>query len=190
MINLAEITVVTRSTFGEYSAKYSLNEYFVAHPEMVLGQFEERKAKWGDELTVIGGDAEVVAADMLKLCPVSAVGHSPSDTSSASTTTPGLPPRPTHSEPATVPSEVTTSHKTSTLQQSKPSRQAMPLPPAVCTTNSSPASVRFAERSPTALSPLHARVRFCSLLKTHRAGLRRCCSGFIGHPQLRSKSTH
>ena len=99
MINLAEITVVTRSTFGEYSAKYSLNEYFVAHPEMVLGRFEERKAKWGDELTVIGGDAEVVAADMLKLCPVSAVEHSPSDTSSANTATPGLPPRPTHSEP-------------------------------------------------------------------------------------------
>jgi hypothetical protein len=108
MIKLAEIAIVTRSTFGEYSAKYSLNEYFIEHPEMVLGRFEERKAKWGDELTVIGGDAEVVAADMLKLCPVSAVGHSPSDTSSASTTTPGLPPRPTHSEPATVPSEVTT----------------------------------------------------------------------------------
>lgn len=99
MINLAEITVVTRSTFGEYSAEYSLNEYFVAHPEMVLGQFEERKAKWGDELTVIGGDAEVVAADMLKLCPVSAVELNPSDAANANTATPGLPPRPTHSEP-------------------------------------------------------------------------------------------
>jgi len=108
MINLAEITIVTRSTFGEFSTKYSLNEYFVAYLEMVLGCFEERKAKWGDELTVIGGDAEVVAADMLKLCPVSAVGHSPSDTSSASTTTPGLPFAPTHSEPATLPSEVAT----------------------------------------------------------------------------------
>ncbi len=99
MINLAEITVDTRSTFGEYSAKYSLNEYFVAHPEMVLGQFEERKAKWGDELTVIGGDAEVVAADMLKLCPVSAVELNPLDAANANTATPGLPPRPTHSEP-------------------------------------------------------------------------------------------
>ena len=102
MINLAEITVVTRSTFGEYSAKYSLNEYFVAHPEMVLGRFEERKAKWGDELTVIGGDAEVVAADMLKLCPVSAVGHSPSDASNANAATPGPPFTPTRSEPTTL----------------------------------------------------------------------------------------
>ena len=104
MINLAEITLVTRSTFGEYSAKYSLNEYFVAHPEMVLGRFEERKAKWGDELTVIGGDAEVVAADMLKLCPVSAVELNPLDAANANTATPGLPPRPTHSEPITTPS--------------------------------------------------------------------------------------
>jgi len=102
MINLAEITVVTRSTFGEYSAKYSLNEYFVAHPEMVLGRFEERKAKWGDELTVIGGDAEVVAADMLKLCPVSAVELNPLDAANANTATPSLPPRPTHSEPITI----------------------------------------------------------------------------------------
>lgn len=96
MINLAEITVVTRS-IGEYSAKYSLNEYFVAHPEMVLGQFEERKAKWGDELTVIGGDAEVVAADMLKLCPVS------TDTPNVNTATHGLPFAPTRSEPDSEP---------------------------------------------------------------------------------------
>ena len=102
MINLAEITVVTRSTFGEYSAKYSLNEYFVAHPEMVLGRFEERKAKWGDELTVIGGDAEAVAADMLTLCPVD------TDTPNVNTATHGLPFAPTHSEPATLPSEVAT----------------------------------------------------------------------------------
>jgi len=99
MIKLAEITVVTRSTFGEYSAKYSLNEYFVAHPEMVLGQFEERKAKWGDELTVIGGDAEVVAADMLKLCPVD------TDAPNVSTATHGLPFAPTHNEPITTLSE-------------------------------------------------------------------------------------
>ncbi len=66
---------------------------------MVLGQFEEHKAKWGDELTVIGGDAEVVAADMLKLCPVSAVELNPLDAANANTATPGLPSRPTHSEP-------------------------------------------------------------------------------------------
>lgn len=102
MIKLAEITLVTRSTFGEFSAKYSLNEYFVAHPEMVLGRFEERKAKWGEELTVIGGDAEAVAADMLRLCPA------PPDTQPANTTTPGPPFTPTHREPATALSEAAT----------------------------------------------------------------------------------
>ena len=95
MIKLAEITLVTRSTFGEFSAKYSLNEYFVAHPELVLGRFEERKAKWGEELTVIGGNAEAVAADMLRLYSAFAF----TDVQNISTATPGLPATPTHSEP-------------------------------------------------------------------------------------------
>ena len=33
--------------FREYSAKYSLNEYFVAHPEMVLGQFRGTQSEVG-----------------------------------------------------------------------------------------------------------------------------------------------
>lgn len=103
MINLAEITLITHSTFGEFSAKYSLNEYFVAHPEMVLGRFEERKAKWGEELTVIGGDAEAVATDMLRMCPASTFA----DAQYTNTATPGLPSTPTHNEPATALSEPT-----------------------------------------------------------------------------------
>lgn len=98
MIKLTEITLVTRSTFGEYSAKYSLNEYFVAHPEMVLGRFEERKAKWGDELTVIGGDAESVAVDMLRLCPVLAADPSDAPPADTCAVTPGLPSTRTRSE--------------------------------------------------------------------------------------------
>ena len=115
MIKLTEITLTTRSTFGEYSAKYSLNEYFVAHPEMVLGRFEERKAKWGDELTVIGGDAEAVAADMLRLCPVSSVvlgDQSDASLSTAKAATHGLPSTRTRSESTsettTAPSEAAT----------------------------------------------------------------------------------
>ena len=115
MIKLAEITLVTRSTFGEYSAKYEINEYFVAHPEMVLGRFEECKAKWGDELSVVGGDAENVAADMLRLCPVSelpVMAVAPT----TNTVTHGPPQTPPHSEAVALAAElyIATKHALST----------------------------------------------------------------------------